>query len=303
VRRYVVSGQYARVLLASALDYASIGWPVFCLHHPVEGRCSCGRNCDSPFKHPRTRHGLDDATTDPSTIQRLWGRWPWAGIGLVTGKRSGAVIFDVDGEEGFASWDALMADGREEIRRSFMVLTPGGGVHIYLAHPGWHVPNSAGKLASHIDVRGDGGYGVASPSRHGNGSSWRQLLKPGDGWAEGTARLAPMPGWVSPRPATVKPVARTELLRRAGGTSYARTALDAECGLVALAPVGQRNDTLNRAAFNLGTLIGAGEIDAEAVAERLLEAARRAGLGDEEAEATLASGLSKGMANPRKRAS
>jgi hypothetical protein len=293
----------SELLLASALDYASVGWHVFPLHRPTESGCSCGKRCDSPFKHPRTRCGVDDATTDPATIRRWWGRDPWSGIGIATGLRSSMIGFDVDGLLGLASWDALMEDGREEIGRSFMVTTPGGGVHVYLAYPGRHVPNSASKLAPSIDVRGDGGYLVAPPSRHGNGRSWRQWVQPGDGWAEGTARLASMPEWVSPRPAVVKPVPRTGLLRRSGGSRYARTALDAECGQVALAPVGQRNDTLNRAAFNLGTLIGAGEIGAEAVAERLLEAARVAGLSAGESEATLASGLSKGMANPRQRAS
>jgi hypothetical protein len=288
------------IMLASALDYASVGWQVIPLHHPVEDGCSCRRECASPFKHPRTRNGLDDATTDPTTIRRWWERGPWSNIGIVTGARSGLVVLDVDGPAGLDNWDEL-EDRHGTTPSSFLVTTPRGGIHLYLAHPGRRVPNSAGKLAPNVDVRGDGGYVVAPPSRSTGGRAWRQWTGAGcEGWVDGTAVLAPMPEWMSPPEATVP---RSGLLRRAGGSRYARTALDAECGQVALAPVGQRNDTLNRAAFNLGTLIGAGEIDAEAVAERLLEAARRAGLGDEEAEATLASGLSKGMANPRKRAS
>jgi hypothetical protein len=296
-----VSDRLAEVLLASALDYASVGWHVVPLHHPLEDdRCSCRRKCASPFKHPRTRNGLDDATTDEATIRRWWRRGPYSNIGIATGATSGLVVLDVDGATGLDNWDEL-EQRHGSTASSFLVTTPRGGIHLYLAHPGRRVPNSAGKLAPNIDVRGDGGYVVAHPSRSADRRGWCQWTGAGcEGWADGTAVLAPMPGWVSP---PVKPAPRTELLRRAGGSNYARTALDAECGQVALAPVGQRNDTLNRAAFNLGTLIGAGEIDAEVVAERLLEAARRAGLGDEEAEATLASGLSRGMANPRKRAS
>jgi hypothetical protein len=289
------------IMLASALDYASVGWHVIPLHHPLEdGGCSCRRNCESPYKHPRTRNGLDDATTDEATIQRWWGRGPWSNIGIVTGARSGIVVLDVDGPEGLDNWDEL-EQRHGSTPSSFLVTTPRGGIHLYLAHPGRRVPNSAGKLARNVDVRGDGGYVVAPPSRSAGGRGWRQWTGAGcEGWVDGTAELVPMPEWISP-PALDRQ--RPSTLRRAGGSSYARTALDAECGQVALASVGQRNDTLNRAAFKLGTLIGAGEIDAEVVAERLLEAARRAGLGDEEADATLASGLSKGMAHPRKRAS
>lgn len=274
----------------AALDYASVNWPVF----PLEP--------NSKRPHGRLApHGLHDATTDHNQIRSWFRKDPDSGLGIATGQRS-AVVFDVDGAEGLEAWDALMADGREEIASSFMVITP-RGFHIYLEPPGRPVPNSAGKLAPNIDVRGDGGYVVAAPTTLQDGRGWRQWTGKGcEGWLDGTARLAPMPDWVSPLapPARVR---RCGTLRRPGGSSYANTALDAECGRVALAPVGQRNDTLNRAAFNLGTLIGAGEIGQETVVERLLEAAYRAGLGNEEAEATLASGLGKGIANPRRRAS
>ncbi len=276
----------------SALDYGSVGWHVF----PLEAN---GKRPDGRL----APHGLHDATTDPDQIRAWWRKVPDANVGIATGGESGIVVLDVDGSEGLTAWDALMADGREEIPSSFLVTTPRGGVHVYLAHPGRPVPNSAGKLAPNIDVRGDGGYVVAPPSKLEDGRCWRQWTGAGgEGWLDGTAQLAPMPEWMSPL-ARPDPVRRTGTLRRPGGSSYANTALDAECGRVALAPVGQRNDTLNRAAFNLGTLIGAREIGQETVVERLLEAARVAGLGDEEAEATLASGLNKGIANPRQRAS
>lgn len=276
----------------SALDYAAVGLHVF----PLEAN---GKRPDGRL----APHGLHDATADAGQIRAWWRKTRDANVGIATGEVSGIVVLDVDGPEGLDAWDALMTDGREEIASSFLVTTPRGGVHVYLAHPGRPVPNSAGKLAPNVDVRGDGGYVVAPPSQLEDGRRWRQWTGQGcEGWIDGTAQLAPMPEWVSPlvRPESVR---RTGTLRRPGGSSYANTALDAECGRVALAPVGQRNDTLNRAAFNLGTLIGAREIGQETVVERLLEAAHRAGLRDDEAEATLASGLSKGIANPRRRAS
>lgn len=288
----------AGALLAGALDYASVGWPVLPLHHPIEGgRCSCMRGCDSPFKHPRTRNGLDDATTDEVTIRKWWGRDAGSNIGIVTGARSGIVVLDVDGREGLKNWGEL-EKRHGATPSSFLVTTPRGGVHLYLAHPGRRVPNTAGKLAANIDVRGDGGYVVAHPSNAINGRGWRQWTGAGcEGWLDGTAELVPMPEWMSPvvKPAVARPASPGGSIGR-----YAQTALDAECGRVALAPEGTRNHVLNRAAFSLGQLVGGGALDAGHVVAALLEAAARAGLEGREAERTIASGLAKGRAQPRR---
>jgi len=57
-------GSLADERLAAALDYSKRGWPVIPLHSiKSDGRCSCGsETCSSQGKHPRTRHGLNDAT-------------------------------------------------------------------------------------------------------------------------------------------------------------------------------------------------------------------------------------------------
>ena len=67
-----------------------------------------------------------------------------------------------------------------------------------------------------------------------------------------------------------------------------------------MAPVGSRNDQLNRSSFALGQLVAAGVLPLELVVSRLVEAAARAGLVGREVEATIASGLKKGMAQPRR---
>ena len=51
-------------------------------------------------------------------------------------------------------------------------LTGGGGRHLYFKHPGCAIRNSAGKLGSHLDIRGDGGYVIVPPSRHESGQSY-----------------------------------------------------------------------------------------------------------------------------------
>ena len=85
------------------------------------------------------------------------------------------------------------------------------------------------------------------------------------------------------------------------GSGYAAAALSAEAQRVRDAPAGRRNDTLNAAAFSLGTLVGAGELDHDQVRAELLRAAEAIGLGDREAESAVNSGLRAGAAQPRER--
>jgi hypothetical protein len=74
---------------------------------------------------------------------------------------------------------------------------------------------------------------------------------------------------------------------------------------VRAAPPGTCNDTLNRAAFNLGQLVAGGLLEVEQVRAVLLAAAMAApttGHADRErrAEATITSGLRGGAAKPRR---
>src|SRR5947209_647066 len=63
--------------LDAALDAAAQGIPVLPLHTVVYGRCSCGvSDCRSPGKHPRTLHGLNEATTEATQINKWWAAWP-----------------------------------------------------------------------------------------------------------------------------------------------------------------------------------------------------------------------------------
>jgi Bifunctional DNA primase/polymerase, N-terminal len=57
-----------------ALAHAQEGWHVFpCYEALPGGGCACRKPvCDRKGKHPRTRNGLKDATTDPVQIMAWW---------------------------------------------------------------------------------------------------------------------------------------------------------------------------------------------------------------------------------------
>ena len=95
-----------------------------------------------PGKHPRTRNGVKDATTDRTIIKAWWKRWPDANIGIATGRASGIFVLDVDGEVGKASLKELKAQhGR--LPKTVTVKT-GKGRHRYFRCDGARVGNSVG---------------------------------------------------------------------------------------------------------------------------------------------------------------
>lgn len=142
------------------------------LHSPTAHGCSCGRaECESPGKHPRTAHGLKDASRDPATICAWWRRWPDANIGILTGSESGILVLDVDGKQGEESLIELARHGCP--LPDTLTVRTGGGQHLCFLWPeGADVRNSQSKIAPGLDIRGQGGYVVAPPSLHACGRQY-----------------------------------------------------------------------------------------------------------------------------------
>ena len=171
----------ALAALQSGLDFALyyaeiLGWHVLALHSPTpSGGCSCPKSgCQSPAKHPRTEHGLYDATTDPSVIRSWWARWPYANVGVRTGIQFD--VLDVDGDEGFESLDRFNRDyGLAIPNGQPCVQTGGGGMHIYFQPTG--IGNRT-RLLPKVDWRGTDGYAVAPPSVHHTGARYLWLTEP-----------------------------------------------------------------------------------------------------------------------------
>ena len=101
-------------------------------------------------------------------------------------------------------------------------------------------------------------------------------------------------------PAPAPPAAVERHPARLGAErKYALAALQTEASDVEVACQGERNNTLNRAAFSLGTLIPLGGISVSEVEAVLTSAALKAGLHPHEIATTLDSGLGAGMNEPR----
>ena len=81
--------------------------------------------------------------------------------------------------------------------------------------------------------------------------------------------------------------------------SYTKKALQDECDLIVSAPDGDQNNTINRAAFNVGTLVGAGALTEGEARDALLAAALAGNHPEGRARPSIESGLRSGMQSPR----
>lgn len=207
--------------LASALSFAERGWSVLPLHTNANGACSCGRDdCSSPGKHPKTRNGLKDATTDIEQIKRWWpedSSLP-GNIGIATG--NGLVVVDVDGDEGFEA----LGDDRVEDLKSAPCVRTGRGFHYYFKTE-MPVKTKPG-FVNKVDIKADGGYVVAPPSLHVSGKRYEWLNEP-------NGELPDVPSWVF------------EGQKADGKKAVVAKPVDS------VIPSGQRNDTLFRFAYGL----------------------------------------------------
>jgi len=128
-------------MLGAALEIAAHGWPVLPVHCPRNGGCSCGDSgCKRIGKHPRTLHGVKDASIDPKQIRSWWTSWPDANIGIATGPPSGLLVLDVDGAVGRKSLTDLIKEyGLPKTRFSFTGRTgkdgKQNGAHLLFKYP------------------------------------------------------------------------------------------------------------------------------------------------------------------------
>lgn len=281
--------------LSVALDLARAGVAVFpCMPD--------GENAKRPYPGVFWRN---QSTTNEQRIAQWWERWPDAVPGIDLAKTD-LLVIDLDGEGGRADWAAITADRRVSAPT---VETPSGGVHLWFRRDGSKHGNTRGSLPPKrdhqgIDVRGAGGYVIAPGATMLNGARYEP-----DGDDFMSAQSAPDWLWeiISGKADHSAPLPSQPAQEPRGGhdrmSAYGEAALAAERDRVASCGKGGRNETLNRAAFSLGTLVGAGCLTQGQVSAALISAAQACGLvkddGVRGCQATIASGLRAGMLKPR----
>lgn len=149
-------------LLEAALKYAKeYGWAVF----PVSQKS----------KKPLTPHGCKDAKKDPGAIRFWWKKYPDASIGVATGSISNLIVIDedIDEDKGIDGTHQMLLWEREngDLPETISAITGRGGSHRYYKYEGKDQKNRAGIIEG-VDVRGEGGYVIAPPSVHPNGTMY-----------------------------------------------------------------------------------------------------------------------------------
>lgn len=206
-------------LLDAAIKYATeYQWAVF--------------PCSPTSKKPLTPHGCKDAKKSVGAIKSWWKKWPDASIGIATGSVSGLIVIDEDldenkglnGYEAVSEWERING----ELPATVQCITGRGGYHLYYKYSGDDIKNRAGILDG-VDVRGEGGYVIAPPSTHPNGTEYQ--------WEDAPDEIA-----MAPIDATV----RKFLF---GENEKPRTASDFK--VPDRIQSGERNDTLFRLACSM----------------------------------------------------
>ncbi len=139
--------------LEVALQYAELGYKVF--------------PCKPGQKTPITKNGRNDATTNQEQIKSWWKARPEANIGLAT---DGLMVIDIDGPKN--PWPPNQ-DHALDLTSAPTSCTPSGGRHhVYRQPEGSEYRSTAGRLATKVDTRANGGYIVVPPSRLENGRQY-----------------------------------------------------------------------------------------------------------------------------------
>jgi hypothetical protein len=134
---------------------ASRGWRLF----PIPGR----------QKQPRMKKWQDRATNAPEQLQAWLRESPDCNWGLATGVASGIFVLDVDDKSALGTLETLGS-----LPQTYTTQTARGW-HYYFQYPAGEIRNSAGKLGTGLDVRGEGGYVIVPPSIHPTGAIYTLL--------------------------------------------------------------------------------------------------------------------------------
>lgn len=164
--------------LEEAIKLSNLGWHIFPIWG-VEVRhektvCLCGKNHEKSErdcgKHPISKHGYLDATTDQDKIKKWWTEHPKANIGVATGAISGICVLDKDPRNG--GNQSIIKYG--DVPTTVEAVSGGGGGHYFFLYSK-DVKSGNGVLGDGLDVKSDGGYIIVYPSLHKDGGMYEWI--------------------------------------------------------------------------------------------------------------------------------
>jgi hypothetical protein len=229
-------------VLVQALELASSGLSVF----------PCAQS-KTPVKGSA---GFKEASTDPQRVRYLFRRYRGTLIGVATGELSGIDALDIDSAKHSEAGDWLRSWGRIETRTH---QTRSGGSHLLFRHePGLGCQESY--PVAGVDLRADGGYIIWWPA-----AGFEIRDAPIIQWPQKLIAVLRKPAAKPPRSTPLRPTS----------AAYAAHAIAGACRAILEAPNGLQATTLNREAFSLGTLVGAGSAVDDLVRRALQETGRK----------------------------
>lgn len=257
-------------------------------------------------KTPLVSAGFKGASLNQRVTGILWDRNPTAMVGIPTGEQLGAWVLDIDVHK---DDDGVVTNGYETLAaleakhgtlpETGTAKTAGGGEHRYFAYaPG---VRNRGKLGAGLDIRGAGGYVIAPGSRTADGGEYIWVDYDG----VGLPPLADAPAWLLDLVAPPTPAAQTSAYSHNSGDNdlYVERAVEAELTLLSSTTQGGRGEQVNKSAFSLGTLVGAGALSRSEAEAGLFDAAFSNGVvakdGEREIRAKIRRGLDAGIKQPR----
>jgi hypothetical protein len=237
--------------------------------------------------------GVKKATRDRHQIEEWWRRWPNAMIGVRCGSASGVWALDPDAPEkpgepdGKAYWAALSR--KHGCPQTHTHLTPGGGEHlVFKWRPDRPLTNREGGIkGTGINVRGEGGYIIAPPSRRHDGKAY-EIAEPLDFF-----NFADAPDWLY---AMLRPraQARPQTTYRPSASPFGGpiARIQGILDRVATTGEGDRNKILFWGAMRVVDMVVDREVppsEGDRAFAALASAARHAGLAEREIVRTLQS--------------
>jgi putative DNA primase/helicase len=168
-------------------------------------------------KSPYTKHGLKEATTDPTQITKWWTEHPDALVAVVCGAQSGILVVDID-TGGDKCGEASFASTGLKVPETVQTRTMSGGRHLLFKYPtGANIKNSASTcFGQDVDVRAEGGYVIFAGSVLPDGRRYEYV----EGLSIEEVDIAPLPDEYLKR--LLAPVKNTQRKKTTGAKEGAR---------------------------------------------------------------------------------